>query len=267
MNKTADLFMFMGQSNMAGRGISTSEHPELPPTITDGAGFEFRAVSAPTRLYPMSEPFGKDENNPCGINDGQMKSGSMVTAFTNEYFCGNGKIPVVGVSASKGGSSLSQWQTDSTERYLPDSVERLKKAVGFLEKENYEIRHKYMLWCQGETDADIGTSENDFERMFSKLLDVMFDNGIEKCFMVRIGNCNIEGSFDRYKYIIRLQDKIAATDDRVVMVSHCLEKMRERGLMKDAFHYFQCAYNECGTEAGKNTAQFVMTGKRSVFCD
>ena len=56
MEKTinqADLFIFMGQSNMAGRG-------DLPETISciPEAGFEFRAISDPSRLYPVEEPFG-----------------------------------------------------------------------------------------------------------------------------------------------------------------------------------------------------------------
>ena len=59
MRKQIDLFMFMGQSNMAGRGISSQEWPETPPVLMPGAGYEFRAISDPTRLYPIVEPFGR----------------------------------------------------------------------------------------------------------------------------------------------------------------------------------------------------------------
>ena len=44
-NKTIDLFLFMGQSNMAGRGIVTKEHGEGVPGLIQGAGYEYRAVS------------------------------------------------------------------------------------------------------------------------------------------------------------------------------------------------------------------------------
>lgn len=98
-NSAVDLFMFMGQSNMAGRGIVTAEHSVSVPTLTEGAGYEYRAVSSPDRLYPISEPFGRNENRKGGIDDGDMKTGYMVTAFVNAYY-GRTGIPVVGVSAS-----------------------------------------------------------------------------------------------------------------------------------------------------------------------
>ena len=63
---TVDLFMFMGQSNMAGRGIVDKVHTEGVPTLKEGAGYEYRAVSAPGRLYPISEPFGRRENRKGG---------------------------------------------------------------------------------------------------------------------------------------------------------------------------------------------------------
>lgn len=60
--KTIDLFLFMGQSNMAGRGIVTSEHPQGVPAVIEDAGYEYRAVSEPNRLCPITEPFGQNEN-------------------------------------------------------------------------------------------------------------------------------------------------------------------------------------------------------------
>ena len=90
MDKTVDLFMFMGQSNMAGRGIVTEKYPEKAPSLTKGAGYEFRAVSDPNQLYPISEPFGHNENHNNGIDDKNLKTGSMVTAFTNAYYKNTG---------------------------------------------------------------------------------------------------------------------------------------------------------------------------------
>ena len=75
----------------------------------EGAGYEYRAISAPDKLYPLTEPFGRQENAEDGINDGNMKTGSLVTAFVNACYQKTG-VPIVGVSASKGGSSILQWQ-------------------------------------------------------------------------------------------------------------------------------------------------------------
>ena len=106
-----DLFLFLGQSNMAGRGDKLKS-----PQLIDGAGFEFRAITDPTKLYPISEPFGKDENKVDGINDQNKKTGSLVTSFVNTLYTRT-NIPIVGISASKGGSCISQWQIDSKEGY------------------------------------------------------------------------------------------------------------------------------------------------------
>lgn len=100
MEKEYDLFLFLGQSNMAGRGVTSPQWPESAPALTPGAGYEYRAVSDPGRLHPASEPFGVNENNPDGICEPGMKTGSMVTAFINAYYART-KIPVIGVSASK----------------------------------------------------------------------------------------------------------------------------------------------------------------------
>lgn len=57
-HQAVDLIMFMGQSNMAGRGTA-----EEAPLVPEGVAYEFRAISDPARLYPLAEPFGVRENN------------------------------------------------------------------------------------------------------------------------------------------------------------------------------------------------------------
>ena len=52
----SNLFLFIGQSNMAGRG----DYRKAPKAISNNL-YEFRAISDPTRLYPVEEPFGVNE--------------------------------------------------------------------------------------------------------------------------------------------------------------------------------------------------------------
>ena len=47
----ADILLFMGQSNMAGRGDD-----QLAPKVLPGAAWEYRAVTEPDRLVPLAEP-------------------------------------------------------------------------------------------------------------------------------------------------------------------------------------------------------------------
>lgn len=60
---------------------------------------------------------------------------------------------MVGVSVSKGGSRIDQWQPGGD--FLQDAIARLDAASEFLAAGKYRIRHRYMLWCQGESDGDI----------------------------------------------------------------------------------------------------------------
>lgn len=254
-----DVFMFMGQSNMAGRGVAADA-----PTIISGAGYEYRAITAPNTLSPILEPFGVAENNPNGINDGAAKTGSLVTAFINEYYTHNGKIPIIGVSASKGGTTINQWQPNGA--LLNDAITRLENCVTYLTNNNYTIRHKYMLWCQGESDGDMGTSAETYKTLFDTMFEEMQSHGIEKLFLIRIGNYN-SGTSTRYKTIIDCQTNIAQTEKDIVMATTDLAGMRERGLMKDEFHYTQAGYNEMGTYAGINTAIYVNTEKEPTMYD
>lgn len=282
-----DLFMFMGQSNMAGRGITSEKWSQTAPSLKEGAGWEFRSISDPTKLCPLAEPFGVDENNPEGINDVfsggvRAKTGSMVTAFVNAYYEKTG-VSVVGVSASKGGSRIAQWMPDASDGFLKDALERYHRAVDFLESagkrrattdlsavnecgrsekiEKFQIRHRYMLWCQGESDGDRGTTAEEYKERFKVLWQEMKAAGIEKCFLIKTGKKNVPGQEEDYEEIRKAQEELCSSetgmDEEIVMVSRRLGEMLERGLMKDAFHYYQQAYNECGAEAGQNAGDYV----------
>ena len=251
-----DLILFAGQSNMAGRGVTSERWPEKAPPVIDGAGWEYRAVSAPGRLWPITEPFGVEENRPEGIDDrwGEVraKTGSLVSAFVNAYYreCG---VPVIAVSASKGGSAIAEWQPGGA--YLTDAMTRLSDARQWLIVNGYEIRHVFCAWCQGETDGDLGTSEAVYTQQFDAMLAEMLGNGIERLLQIRIGQCNIPGAETRYQQMIKWQDRLAATRENVLQTSVCFAEMRDRSQMKDAFHYYQTAYNEAGEEAGRNAAK------------
>ena len=251
--RTVDVFLFAGQSNMAGRGVSCERFPEMAPAVLPGAGWEYRAVSAPGQLFPITEPFGIHENNPNGISE-NLKTGSMVSAFVNAYYAET-HVPVVSVSASKGGSVMAEWQPGTP--YLTDALNRLADARNWLNHHEYRIRHTFVLWCQGESDGDAGTEKETYLQGFDRMLNAMLLAGVERLFLVRIGHCNVEGSLNRYVPMMEWQEEIARNNSHVTLVSRAFSSMRERSLMKDAFHYYQAAYNEVGTEAGENAAAWV----------
>lgn len=252
-NKEYDLFMFCGQSNMAGRGITSRQWPEAAPALTAGAGFEYRSVSDPDCLHMVTEPFGVNENDPDGIDEPGMKTGSMVTSFINAYY-EKTKTPVIGVSASKGGSAIGEWQ--GNHDYLSDALIRLERAKKYLKKKNIFVRHCFMLWCQGETDGDLGTSPDQYKRKFKHMFFQFKDKGVEACFLIAIGEYNGDKGFD-YSSIRHAQLQMEKELDDVYLACDDFHTMRSRGLMKDEFHYYQEGYNQVGAAAGSAAGDFA----------
>ncbi len=253
MDKQYDMLLFAGQSNMAGRGITSERWKEKAPISIDGSGFEYRAVSDPGTLHKIEEPFGANENKEGGIYEPGMKTGSLVTSFINSYYKETGTA-VIAVSASKGGSSILEWQDNND--YLTDALKRLSDAKDFAMENAIDIRHCYLVWCQGETDGDRRTSPQLYAKCFENLLSKFKKAGVDLCFMIAIGQYNGAKGYD-YEPIRKMQLEIASKDSFVALVSDDFSKMKERGLMKDDFHYYQKAYNEVGEIAGKRAGQIA----------
>lgn len=245
--KTVDLLFFMGQSNMAGRGDAA-----LAPAVTPGMGFEYRAVTAPAQLHPLAEPFGVNENDPAGVNEPGMKTGSMVSSFVNACTAQTG-VPVVGVSCAKGGSAIAKWLPGTP--YYQDAVRRARKTRAFLQANGYTIRHSAMVWCQGCTDGDLHTPKDVYKADTERVLhSFMQDAGAQTCFLIQIGNQRDEPEL--YLPMQQAQEELAAEQGDIVLVSRQFKTFAAKGLMKDRFHYLQPAYNAVGTEAGRNAAAY-----------
>jgi Carbohydrate esterase, sialic acid-specific acetylesterase len=252
-----DLVMFMGQSNMSGTGES-----DKAPVVIDGAGYEFRAISDPTKLYPIEEPFGENENNEEGVNDGDIKTGSLVSSFVNSYYSGSG-VPVVAVSASAGGSTLHSWRKDGV--LLPDAVNRYNTAKEWLIDNGYTIRHSYMVWLQGESDGNKQTTKEEYITSIKDSVSVMQENGIEKCFIIRIGIRTEEPGM--YDTIIEAQTELCRDNEDFILISTKAVELEHLGLMRDEVHYTQGGLNLIGEEAGANMAYYVKTGMTPTLYD
>ena len=271
-DKLVDLIVFAGQSNMAGRGETSSTYPDTAPAVIPGAGYEFKSITDPTQLYPLTEPFGYAENaanDESGIYDGAKKTGDIVPAFVNAYYSNNGGIPVVGVSASEGGSSSSEWLPETGNNFL-DLAGRVSTAQHWLVDNGYAIRHQYCVWCQGESDGDnIASGTETLEEYKARTLAIftgLISLGMEKVLLIRIGHHN-SGLSTRYKAIIDWQTGECKTNENLVLVSCDFAAMRAKGMMKDSFHYYQIGYNITGNSAGINSAFFATTGKEPTMYD
>lgn len=254
-SKTVDLVLFAGQSNMAGRG----EYAASTKCATNH-GFEYHAVTEPGVLSTVSEPFGKYENNStvndAGSNGIDRRSGDMVSAFMESYYNVSG-VPIVGVQCSRGGTETRWWNST----VLTEAAARYNEAKEYLEANGYTIGKKFMVWCQGEADADanrgIDTYKSNTKKIFENLKS---STGLTDMFMVRIGHCKTSGAAaidttkdPRYKAINLAQKELADTEENITAVAS-LYTDEYAALMRDQYHYHQQAYNSVGAIAGNNTA-------------
>ena len=252
--QSVDLMIFAGQSNMAGNGDA----------------YEFRAVTDPTTLYPVEDPFGIEENREDGIYDiwsdsgTRRKLGDLVPAFMNAYYDSTG-VPVVGVSASEGATTIDQWMP-GTARYV-DLVSRCQAAKDYLnENEAYTLRHVYLVWCQGESDGDANISEDAYYSAMQELMDTLCGDGVvEQCLVIRIGNFGADPK--KYDKVMAAQTRLCREDPSVVLISTRFAEMADTGLMRDVYHYTQEGYNLTGTEAGQNAASYAITGRDPMLWD
>ncbi len=248
--KEADLILFMGQSNMSGAGGNAAEAPEL----IKGAGYEYRAITLPEELTILEEPFGENEHREGYLDDRELlqRKGSLVTSFVNAYFKQT-KERVVAVSASRGSARVSSFNN----YLLEDAVDRLENAKRVMTEQKVNIRHIYMVWFQGETDAYLNVSEESYMGEMQKMLFTLQPYGVETCFVIQIGNGIYEGeAFDSAR-MQEIQKKLCETDENFVLVSELGKTLSEPPYMEDGIHFTQQALNLLGEDAGTHAGSYV----------
>ena len=262
-SRIVDLFIFMGQSNMSGRGDAS-----LAPTVPEGWGYEYKAISRPGELLHMTEPFGLDEDNSDsgvydGIGDnGPKRKGSSVAALTIAYYKKT-QVPVVGVSCSKGGTSTSFWKVGG--KPLNDAIQRQLATEKWLTENGYIIRNNYMFWLQGESDRGL-TVEQYKANLTSIVKEMIKKTGVTHCMMLRVGQPK-SGTATTNNNPLKAQTELCKQYKEFVMASTLTASFVDDGLMKDDWHYTQEGYNILGTDAGNNVAFFAINDIEPTMYD
>ena len=250
-----DLIMFMGQSNMSGTGGNVQYAPKVP----EGYGYEFRAISDPTRLYPIEEPFGLYENTTGAIEDMPIaKNGSMVSAFVNRYYELTG-VPVVAVSASSGGRDTNFWMSKPVMR---DFAERQKRAQVWLESNDYYIRKQYVIWLQGESDAEDGLTTEQYNQNMDFIIRPLFIGGLQKVFIITPGRTLTGKHF--FDSIVYAQINMCRTSGYYALATTVLNSVSTEYMM-DEYHYNQSVLNVIGKEAAESAAYYTENRKEKCI--
>ena len=252
-----DLIFFMGQSNMSGAGGDK----ELAPPVTEGHGYEFRAISDPTRLYNIEEPFGKNESFIGGICDiPGAKKGSIVSCFANEYYALTG-VPIVGVSASQGATTTEIWQTAG---FQADMQQRYDNAVNWLNDNGYYIRNRYVIWFQGESDAANHVQPEVYTTNMDNIIRPLFISGLNKVFIITPGRTlSIKNYFDD---IINQQLDMCRESGYYALGTNILSDVSAE-YMVDEWHYNQLVLNRIGIETAKSVAYYTLNRKERIDYD
>lgn len=262
-NKTVDLVLFSGQSNMSGRG-DYKEATECEP----GTGYEFHPVTEPGVLTTVSEPFGKYENNDIiHDNSGQgvdRRGGDMVSSIMKAYYDNTG-VPMVGVQASRGGQPTDYFNGSAV---MAEMVGRYNEAAEYLESAGYTVRNKFLVWCQGEADADKNRSDTTYKNNTLSIFNSLKSGtGITDMFIVRTGHYNINYGVSSgqqpsaealakdavYLRINQAQKAFAEENENVHYVASFYTN-EALANMRDQYHYHQPTYNATGAMAGQNIA-------------
>lgn len=252
-----DLVIFMGQSNMSGCGGDASHAPKVP----QGHGYEFRAISDPTRLYPITEPFGTNENNINGIMDlPGAKRGSLISAFANTYYEETG-VPIVAVSASAGGTDTAYWLSSSV---TSDFKERQARAQVWLESNDYYIRKQYVIWLQGESDAADNVTSEKYNENMDNIIRPLFIGGVQKVFIITPGRTITRNQY--FNDIISAQLEMCKTSGYYALATTVLNGISTE-YMVDEWHYNQSALNLVGSEAAKSAAYYTNNQKEMCLYD
>lgn len=245
--KNVDLIFFMGQSNMAGYGGDAS----LAPAVSEDAGMEFRAVSDPTKLYPLKEPFGINENKAGGLDDSVslgVKKGSLVSSFVNTYHANTGH-KVVAVSASIGGMAMDLWLNGNR---LNDCVGRITTSISWLQANGYTINHTYMVWYQGESDIGRMVPVSEYEGNFKKFMNAMMGAGVQQIFLIVPKRMGTAGDA-----ICDFQEQICREDSHYTLGSTLPSDYADVSYTVDTIHYKQEVLNIFGEDAGKSAAAYT----------
>jgi len=149
------LYLLIGQSNMAGRGVLSKE-PQTPPE-------RILKFSQDHQWVPAVEPLHFDKPSIAGAGLGLSFAETMATADPDVTI---GLIP-----CAVGGTPLSRWEKDGD--LYRQAVERARRALpaGTL---------KGILWHQGENDAGtLETAESYAERLGRMIPELRRDLGGE----------------------------------------------------------------------------------------
>ena len=282
-NRHLDLFLMMGQSNMQGQSYIYKE-------------FEVPWYQSCTYLYNSDEiaqvkhPFGEHINTQGSVEElgyyqlegavgceTGLPYGSLSPHFAASYF-EQTKVPTLMVPCCCGASTVKQWWPGTTEQRFELSVEKTEKSIDAVEEIGRTIRHKNLVWLQGESDgygSGVGNKTPNYKNNFLTFWRAIKEAlGLEKCLIIRVAKFR-EG----YRYntlpIMEAQEQLALENDDIELVTRVTGYLEypaqnpenptlqhfEQGYPESNHdHYTWEGYRLVGETAGTRVGTYMRTG-------
>lgn len=232
-----DIFLLIGQSNALGLGdISFAPNPS-------GDCFEYISTG---KVIPMRKYLEMSRGN-----------GTIAPQFAIDYMQLINRT-ICFIHFAVDGSMIKNWVHDRYS-YYADAINKFKSCINYLSP-IYNVKNKFAIWIQGESDAKYGTDPIYYSEMLNELVNKLVKNSIEKVFVSLTGYWS--GVPDKRVYnIIAAQYLTSLTNKNLVIAADTALSFRDRGLLIDDVHYSQDALNELGSVIAKNVCAYISLGK------
>jgi hypothetical protein len=175
------LFLLIGQSNMAGRGAVEAQDQEVIPQI--------QMLNKELKWVPAVDPLHFDKPAVVGVGLGRTFAKTLLRA--------NPSVSIGLIPAAFGGTSLDEWKPD--DKLYADAVQRAKEALK-------AGKLRGILWHQGEADAGSEEHVSTYRTRFANLVKHLREDLNAPDLPVVVGEL---GEFQKGKFTRELNEQLA----------------------------------------------------------
>lgn len=175
------LFLLIGQSNMAGRGAIEAQDKEVIPQIL--------MLNKELAWVPAVDPLHFDKPEIAGVGLGRTFAKTLLHA--------NPGVTIGLIPAAFGGTSLDQWKPG--DKLYTDAVRRAKEA-----QKTGKLRG--ILWHQGEADAGTEEHVSTYRTRFANLIQHLREDLNAPEVPVVVGEL---GEFQKGKFTREMNEQLA----------------------------------------------------------
>ena len=218
-----DIFLLIGQSNMAGRGLVSDADRVPTPGIF--------AFSKEKTWIPAVDPIHFDRPDRTGVGLGRNFAATLISMKAATTV---GLIP-----AAFGGSALHEWVPGST--HYTNAVERTKAALAAA---GPNARLRGILWHQGEADANDEERAITYRLRFAKMIAALRKDLAAESVPVIVGQLGEFVQTKDYSQLQRVNSELATLPLHIPLTAFVSsQRLKDKG---DQLHFDSPSLKEFG---------------------